>query len=72
MDSRNSSGNEFRNFDLQPHRSFFRKFLLEVKKIGIMSDSIQVPPNQVGEKLFYTFEDIDLRKFHGKLHEKAK
>ena len=35
-----------------------------------MWSSIQVLPNQVSKKSFYTFEDIDLREFHAKLHEK--
>ena len=35
-----------------------------------MWSSIQVLPNQVSEKSFYTFEDIDLREFHAKLHKK--
>ena len=35
-----------------------------------MWSSIQVLPNQVSEKSFYTFEDIDLRESHAKLHEK--
>ena len=35
-----------------------------------MWGSIQVLPNQVSEKSFYTFEDIDLLEFHAKLHKK--
>ena len=35
-----------------------------------MCSSIQVFPNQVSKKSFYTFEDIDLRESHAKLHEK--
>ena len=31
---------------------------------------ISVLPNQVSKKLFYTFEDIDLRESHAKLHKK--
>ena len=31
---------------------------------------IQVLPNQVSEKSFHTFEDIDLRESHEKLHKK--
>ena len=27
-------------------------------------------PNQVSKKYFYTFEDIDLRESHAKLHKK--
>ena len=29
-----------------------------------------VTPNQVSEKSLYTFEDIDSREFHPKLHKK--
>ena len=36
----------------------------------IMWSSIQVLPNQVSKKSFYTFEDIDLRESHAKLHKK--
>ena len=35
-----------------------------------MWGSIQILQNQVSEKSFYTFEDIDLREFHTKLHKK--
>ena len=48
---------------------FFRKFLSEVEKC-IMWSSIQVLPNQVNKKWFYTFRDIDLRVSHTKLHKK--
>ena len=34
-----------------------------------MWSSIQVLPNQVSKKSFYTFEDIDLRESHAKLHK---
>ena len=34
-----------------------------------MWSSIQVLPNQVSEKSFYTFENIDLRDSHTKLHK---
>ena len=34
-----------------------------------MWNSIQVLPNQVSKKSFYTFEDIDLRESHAKLHK---
>ena len=62
-------GTELRNFYLQLYGSFFRKFLSEVEKC-IMWSSIQVLPNQVSKKSFYTFEDIDLRESHAKLHKK--
>ena len=35
-----------------------------------MWSSIQVLPNQISKKAFYTFEDIDLREPHEKLHKK--
>ena len=35
-----------------------------------MWSSIQVRLNQVSKKPFYTFEDIDLRESHAKLHKK--
>ena len=35
-----------------------------------MWSSIQVLPNQVSKKSFYTFEDIDLQESHAKLHKK--
>ena len=34
-----------------------------------MWSSIQVLSNQVSKKSFYTFEDIDLRECHAKLHK---
>ena len=48
--------------------AFFRKFSSEVEKC-IMWNSIQVLPNPVSEKSFHTFEDIDLRESHTKLHK---
>ena len=35
-----------------------------------MWSSIQVLPNQISKRSFYTFEDIDLRESHEKLHKK--
>ena len=35
-----------------------------------MWSSIQVLPNQVSKRSFYTFEDIDLPESHAKLHKK--
>ena len=35
-----------------------------------MWGSVQVLPNQVSKKPFYTFEDIELRESHAKLHKK--
>ena len=37
-----------------------------------MWSSIQVLPNQVSKTPFYTFEDIDLRESHAKLHKKTE
>ena len=50
-------------------QKFFRNFSSEVEKCIIWS-SIQELPNQVSKKSFYTFEDIDLRESHAKLHRK--
>ena len=36
-----------------------------------MWSSIQILPNQVSKKSFHTFEDIDLRESHAKLHKKT-
>ena len=36
-----------------------------------MWNSIQVLPNQVSEKSFYMFGDIDLRESHAKLHSET-
>ena len=35
----------------------------------VMWSSIQVLPNQVSKKSFHTFEDINLRESHAKLHK---
>ena len=69
MDLRNSNGIELRNFDFATVWKLFRKFSSEVEKC-IMWNSIQVLPNQVRQKSFYTFEDIDLRESNAKLHKK--
>ena len=37
-----------------------------------MWSSIQVLPNQVSKKSFYTLEDIDLRESHAKVHKKPR
>ena len=34
-----------------------------------MWSSTQVLPKQVGKKSFHTFEDIDLRESHAKVHK---
>ena len=36
----------------------------------MMWSSIRVLPNQISKKSFCTFEDIDLRESHAKLHKK--
>ena len=71
MDLRNSNGIELRNFYFTTVKKLFRKFSSEVEKC-IMWSSIQVLSNQVSKKLFYTFEDIDLRESHAKLHKKTE
>ena len=55
-------------FTLQLYGSFFRKCSPEVEKC-ILWGSIQVLPNQVKKKSFHTFEDIDLRESHAKIHK---
>ena len=62
-----SNGFELRNFYFTTLQKL-RKFSSEVEKC-IMWSSIQVFPNQVSKKSFYTFEDIDLRESHAKLHK---
>ena len=69
MDFRNSDGIELKNFYFTTVWKLFRKFSSEVEKC-ITWSSIQVLPNQVSKKSFYTFEDIDLRESHTKLHKK--
>ena len=69
MDLRHSNGFELRNFCFTTIQKFFRKFLSEVEKC-IMWSSIQVLPNQVSKKSFFTFENIRLRESHAKLHKK--
>ena len=69
MDLRNSNGIELRNFYFTTKLKLFRKFSSKAEKC-IMWNSIQVLPNQVSKKSFYTFEDIDLRESHAKLHKK--
>ena len=61
MDLRNSNGFELRNIYLTALQKLFTK---------IFESSIQVLPNQVSKKSFYTFEDIDLQESHAKLHKK--
>ena len=69
MDLRNSNGFELRNFYFEVVQKLFRKCSSEVEKC-IMWGSIQVLPNQISKKSFYTFEDIDLRESHAKLDKK--
>ena len=71
MDLRSSKGIELRNFYFTYVWKLLRKFSSEVEKC-IMWSLIQVLPNQVSKKSFYTFEDVDLRESHTKLHKKPK
>ena len=71
MDLRNSNGTELKNFYFATVRKLFRKFSSQVEKC-IMCNLIQVLPNQGSEKSFYTFQDIDLRESHAKLHKKPE
>ena len=53
---------------LQLYKRFFLNFSPEVEKC-IMWSSIQVLPNQVSKKSFYTLEYIDLREsMESRLH----
>ena len=70
MDLRNSNGFELRNFYLPTEWKLFPKIFIRRGKC-IKWSSIQVLPNQVSKKSFYTFENIDLRESHGKLHKKT-
>ena len=47
----------------------FSKIFIRSGKM-LRMDSVQVLSNQVSKTSFYTFEDIDLRESHAKLHEK--
>ena len=67
MDLRNSNG----TLTLRLYRSFFSKISIRSGKC-IMWSSIHVLPNQVSKKSFYTFEDIDLRESHAKVHKKTE
>ena len=71
MDLRNSNGFELRNFYFTTVQKLFRKFSSDVEKCMKWS-SVWVLPNQVSKKSFYTFEDIDLRESHAKLHKKTE
>ena len=37
-----------------------------------MWSSVQVLPNQVSKKSFFSFEDIDLRECHANLHKPSE
>ena len=63
MDLRNSNGIELRNFYFTTVWKLFSKISSEVEKC-IMWSSVQVLPNQVSKKSFYTSEDIDLLESH--------
>ena len=69
MDLRNSNGIGLRSFYFTTVWKLFSKIFIRSVKC-IMWNSIQVLPNQVSKKSFYTFEDIDLRESHAKLHKK--
>ena len=71
MDLRDSNGFELRNFYFTTVWKLFAKIFIRRGKC-IMWSSIQVLPIQVSKKSFYTFEDIDLRESHAKLHKKME
>ena len=70
MDLRNSNGTESRNFYFTTVWKLFSKIFIRSGNTCIMWSSIQVLPNQVSRKPFHTFEGIDLRESHAKLHKK--
>ena len=59
MDLRNSSGIGLRSFYFTTVQKLFSKIFARSGKC-IMWESIQVLPNKVSKKSFYTFEGIDL------------
>ena len=71
MDLRNSNGIELKNFYFTTVWELFSEIFIRSGKC-IMWSSIQVLQNQVGKQSFYTFEDIDLRESHAKLHKKKR
>ena len=68
MDLRNSKSIELRNFYFTNVWKLFKKIFLRIGKI-FMWNSIQVLSNQVSKKFSCTFEDIDSRESHAKLHK---
>ena len=61
MDLRNSNDFESRNFYFTTVWKLFSKILIKSGKC-ITWSSIEVLPNEVSKKSFYTFEDIDFRE----------
>ena len=59
MDLRNSNGIGLRSFHFTTVWKVFSKIFTRSGK-RIMWGSIQILPNKVSKKSFYTFEDIDL------------
>ena len=68
MDLRNFNGIELRNIYFATIWKLFSKIFIRSGKC-IMWSTIQVLPNQVSKKSFYTFEDIDLRESRAELHK---
>ena len=69
IDLRNFDGIELRNFNFTTVLKLFSKISPEVGKC-ITWDPVLVLLNQVSKKSFHTFENIDLRESHAKLHKK--
>ena len=69
MDLRNSNGTELKNFNFTTVWKLLSKIFIRSGRC-VMWSSIQVLPNQVSKKSFYTFEDIDLRESYAKLPKK--
>ena len=70
MDVRNSNDIELRNFYFTTIWKLFSKIFIRNGKMHHIWSSIQALENQVSKESFYTFEDIDLRESHAKLHKK--
>ena len=68
MDLRHSSSFELRNFYFTTVWNLFSTIFIRSGKC-ITWSSVQVLPNQVRKKSFYTLKDIDLRESHAKLHK---
>ena len=62
MDLRNSNCSELRNFYFTTVWKVFSKIFIRFEKMH----HVELLPNQVSKKSFYTFEGIDLRESHAR------